>query len=93
MILEAEKEWGDQGRNYTPVLKPCVCPDSYSEPQCCIGGAQARLGILAATRCVWCASSDRLSSAGDGVGHVKSIPFFKIVSLMSPKIMRKEIDV
>jgi hypothetical protein len=76
LLEEAEKEWGDQGRNYTPVLKPRVCPDSYSEPQCCIGGAQARLGILVATRCVWCASSDRLSSAGDGVGHVKSIPLF-----------------
>jgi hypothetical protein len=76
MLLEAEKEWGDQGRNYTPVLKPRVCPDSYSEPQCCIGGAQARLGILAATRSVWCASRNLMSSAGVGVVKVNSIPFF-----------------
>ena len=44
MLLEAEKERGDQGRRCTPVLKPRVCPDSYCEPQYCIEGVASVVG-------------------------------------------------
>ena len=53
-----------------------MCANSHSLHQCCIGGAPARLAVLAATRSVWCAPRNRLSSTGVGVVKVSSIPFF-----------------